>query len=76
MGMDLLDMGGAMDTTSITIQSLESNFTAGRPEIGDSVWIAEGDEVIEFTIEKEPIVQAGTPLLVMTASKPDISNEH
>jgi hypothetical protein len=72
MELDALDMGGIMENSSISITTLVEYFTNSEAPNTSSIIIVEG---VEFVVDSEPIVQAGTPLLVFKASKPDLHRE-
>ena len=67
MTTEAIDLGGFADEADITILTLSTYFTAGKPDIGDDVKV----DGVTFTITSEPIVRADSPLFELKADKPD-----
>jgi hypothetical protein len=66
-GIEVEDLGGYFDEAAITISTNTSEMTGERPDEGDLVEV----EGKSWVVDKEPIVIAGTPLLIFQLTEPD-----
>lgn len=69
VGNEVDPMGGFLGEASATINTLDSYFTeeTGKPVVGSELTV----DGVEWIVEKEPVSQAGTPLLVIPVRRPD-----
>ena len=70
-GSEVVDMGGLMDESNITITTLALYFSEaeGQPKEKQTVTV----NGVKFQIDGEPLIQAGTPMLIMRCAKPDLN---
>ncbi len=70
-GIEAEDLGGYFHEASIILTTTTDHFPEDRPVENDLVEVAEAT----WIIDKNPVVIAGTPLLIFPLSSPDGNDE-
>ena len=67
LSFEVEDAGGIDGNSRITVNTLKEYFDPNPPEIG-AIIIIEG---VEWTLDREPVCQAGTDLYIFSCKRPD-----
>jgi len=66
-GNEVDPMGGFLEEATAVINTLEDYFIADKPVVGSKLTVDD----IDWIVDKEPVSQAGTPLLIIPVRRPD-----